>query len=73
MFPALMPWPMTCPEVTVILHHAKQMSKLFYSFGQLNHKCIYLINVRFDTISGEYISQVVYFKCAECHFFSADF
>jgi hypothetical protein len=64
----------SCPEVTVVLHHAKEVSEFFYSCGQLNRKyCLHLITLRLNAISGQYVPQVFYFKCAEYQFFSVDF
>jgi hypothetical protein len=57
----------SCPEVIVILYHAKEMSELSYSCGQFNCKyCLHLITLRFNAVSCEYVTQVFYLKCAEC-------
>ena len=64
----------SCPEVTVILHHAKEVPKLFYSCGQFDREyCLHLITLRFYAISCEYVTQVFYVKCAECQLCSIDF
>ncbi len=66
------PW--SCPDVTVVLQHAREISLLYHSFGWLNRNyCLHLVTLRFDTISCEYVPQLFYFKCAECQFFSIDF
>ncbi len=57
----------SCPEVMVVLYHAKEVSQLFYSFGRLNREySLHLITLRFDSIFNKYVPQVFYFKCAEC-------
>ncbi len=62
------------PEVTLVLHHAKEVTELFYSCGWFNCKyCLHLITLRFNAVSGQYIPQVFYFKCTECQFFNVDF
>ncbi len=53
----------SCLEVTVVLHHAKEMSELSYSCGWLNHEyCLHLITLRINAISCEYVPQVLPFK-----------